>query len=282
MGSVKKNEIKIDLAHPRPGHRFSAACSLRAVHPEVRLLGWEVGSYALLLTMGLAVGLAVALERGRRDGWRARDVLLPALAAELGGLMGAPLWSATFERWPLMGSFDWAALGSGSGLSIVGGLVLGGLGAWVVARRLGVGLVPWMDVAVPGAAAGIAFGRLGCFLNGCCYGRPTLFPIAVVFESFETSARPIGVPLHPTQLYSAAGLLLLAVVLWHLPSRPVGWRAGWFFVGYAVLRTSVELLRADYRGHTLGLPTTAVAAVGLGLIGAVLLTHAKWRGRAVA
>jgi phosphatidylglycerol---prolipoprotein diacylglyceryl transferase len=282
MGSVKKKIKKFDLPRGESRHGVREACSFPAVHPEVRLFGWEVGSYALLLTMGLAVGLVVALERGRRDGWRARDVLLPAVAAELGGLMGAPLWSATFERWPLMGSFEWGALGGGGGLSIVGGLALGVFGAWVASRRLGVGVVPWMDVAVPGAAAGIAFGRLGCFLTGCCYGRPTLFPVAVVFESFETSARPIGVPLHPTQLYSAAGLLLLSVALWHVPSRPVGWRAGWFFVGYAVLRTSVELLRADYRGHTLGLPTTAVAAVGLGLIGAVLLTHAKWRGRAVA
>ncbi|MFW6051073.1 MAG: prolipoprotein diacylglyceryl transferase [Myxococcota bacterium] len=248
------------------------------MHPVAQLLWWQVPTYGLLALMGLVAGLVVAHERGRRDGWAWRDVVVPGLAAEAGGVIGAPLWSAVVEQWALVGAFQWQALVGRGGLSIVGGLSLGAFAGWVAVRWRGMPFVRWLDVAAPGAAIGVAFGRLGCFFNGCCYGRPTLFPVAVVFEHSETAARPLGVPLHPTQLYAAAGLLLLAVVLWHVRAHPPGRRAGWFLVGYAVLRVGVETLRADYRGYVFDLPATAVAASVIGLVGVALVLS----GRAAA
>ena len=119
-----------------------------------------------------------------------------------------------------------------------------------------------------------AFGRLGCFLAGCCYGRPTTLPWGVVFRD-ERSMVPrelLGVPLHPTQLYEALGILAICVVLWRIllateegRVKP-GLVVAGHFAGYGVLRFLTEFVRAD------GLPLagwfTQEQAYGLALIAA--------------
>jgi phosphatidylglycerol:prolipoprotein diacylglycerol transferase len=71
------------------------------------------------------------------------------------------------------------------------------------------------DVGAPVLAIGAAFGRVGCFLAGCCYGQPTSCPLGVCFISRTVPAALRDLPLHPTQLYESAGLLLIfALLLW--------------------------------------------------------------------
>jgi phosphatidylglycerol:prolipoprotein diacylglycerol transferase len=163
------------------------------------------------------------------------------------------------------------------GLTFYGGLLLalpGGL--WYVRRkRLDTGRVA--DIAAPCIMLGLALGRVGCFFNGCCYGVATDGPLGVQFPGHPG-------PVHPTQLYEAAGALLLAAALY----AGVRWRGrgrgavlGWMLVGYGVLRTVIEIFRDDPRGSIGPLSTSQIISIPLIALGVVVIAR-SWRPRASA
>jgi phosphatidylglycerol---prolipoprotein diacylglyceryl transferase len=124
-------------------------------------------------------------------------------------------------------------------------------GFWY-ARKKQLGLWRVADLCSPVVAFGLFFGRIGCFLNGCCYGEPTTLPWAVHFP--HVSGR-----VHPTQLYEAIGALgIFALLTWVV--RPRKQRHGdvfaWFLVLYGVLRFLLEFVRDDDRGGFAGLSTS--------------------------
>ncbi len=102
-------------------------------------------------------------------------------------------------------------------------------------------------------------------------------PVALVFDDFDSAARPLGVPLHATQLYATLGGLLIAFAVSRLSLRRPGLRVGAFFVLYGAMRLAIEPLRADYRGTVAGVPTTALGAVAIALAGAGLISTARLR-----
>jgi phosphatidylglycerol:prolipoprotein diacylglycerol transferase len=123
------------------------------------------------------------------------------------------------------------------GMSFHGG-VLGVVCALALyARRLGISLLELTDFAAPLVPIGLGAGRVGNFINGELWGKPTGVPWAVVVD---------GIPRHPSQLYEAIGEgLLLFIVLWVFSSRPRPRMAvtGLFLLGYAVARSAVEFVR---------------------------------------
>jgi phosphatidylglycerol:prolipoprotein diacylglycerol transferase len=165
------------------------------------------------------------------------------------------------------------------GLTFYGGLLLaipGGI--WFVRRRrLDMGRVA--DIAAPCIMLGLMFGRLGCFFNGCCYGVPTASFVGVHFPGH------LG-PVHPTQLYEAAGASLLAVALYvTLRLRAATGRAGhgelfgWMLVGYGILRSVLEIYRADPRGGLGSLSTSQIISIPLIVIGAVVIARSRRAAR---
>lgn len=235
--------------------------------PHVDVWGASISTYLATLVLALGAGTVVAVERGRRDGLAGRPLAIVAAAASLAGVAGSRVWSLVLERWVLLGEIDGDGLLAGSGFGLIGGLIAGAAAACGTARLVGLPLADMASALSPGVATGIAVGRLGCLLAGCCFGKPTLFPIALVFEDWDTTARPVGVPLHATQLYETAGAGMLAVGLWFAGRNH---RLGLLLVGYGVLRSLVEPLRADYRGTVAGVPTTQAAAFCVILIGCLL------------
>ncbi|MCX5788082.1 MAG: prolipoprotein diacylglyceryl transferase [Elusimicrobia bacterium] len=129
--------------------------------------------------------------------------------------------------------------------------------AW--ARHDGIPMLSTADYFGAVAPIGHAIGRLGCLGAGCCYGAPTRLPWGLRFTRTDSLVPDYyrGVPLHPTQLYEAAGNVLIAALLWRLIQRKEagGLKAGVVFfsyiVLYAALRFAVECLRADDRGGVL-------------------------------
>ena len=107
----------------------------------------------------------------------------------------------------------------------------------------------------PSIALGQVFGRLGCLAAGCCFGRPTTLPWAVRFTHPEALA-PLGVPLHPTQLYEALAALFIFLLL--LSLRRIDFFTGQILTAYLFLsgwaRLLIEFCRGDYRGNLIGGP----------------------------
>ena len=138
------------------------------------------------------------------------------------------------------------------GLAYYGGFLLAvPVGLWYAwRRRLGV----WRtaDLTAPFIALGLFFGRMGCFLNGCCHGAECDLPWAVTFPGR-------GAPVHPTQLYEAAAALAIAAVL-YVVVRPKKRAHGQVFAALLVLygaaRFALEFVRADDRGIAFGLSTS--------------------------
>jgi phosphatidylglycerol:prolipoprotein diacylglycerol transferase len=222
-----------------------------------------------MVAVGALVGLWLFRREVRRSG-------LPETAVDagviglLGGMAGAKLlW--LFEH--LGEEPVTELLLSRGGMSWFGGFAGGVLaGLWFMNRKR----LPKMAVlaaATPGLAIGHAIGRIGCFLVGDDYGRPTTLPWAVAFPE---GLPPTTVPVHPTQLYEAAALIPLALLLlrWRRRGRADRVVLGAYLVLAGALRFAVEFIRVNER--VVGIFSVAhLASLAAIITGAALLL---WRG----
>ncbi len=135
------------------------------------------------------------------------------------------------------------------------------------------------DVLAPSIALGSVFGRVGCLLNGCCYGRPTDVPWAITFtnpQAHELSGTPLGVALHPTEIYDALlnfGLYLFLAWLFRRKKFD-GQVFATYLLCYAVTRSIVEYFRGDYTDlhYHLGLTPAQWISVPIFVAGLALAT----------
>lgn len=223
-----------------------------------RIGDFEVTSFGVMVAIGALVGLWVFRRELARSGLpeSATDA---AVGGVLGGLAGAKLlW--TFEHAgeaPLM-----SLVLSRGGMSWFGGLI-GGLavGLWVMWRRR-LPIVATLAAATPALAVGHAIGRIGCFLVGDDYGRPSDLPWAVAFPQ---GLPPTDVPVHPTQLYEMAALAIVAwaLVRWRRRGVPDAVVLGRYLVLAGTIRFAIEFIRVNVR--VLG-PLTVAHLVSLALV----------------
>ena len=161
------------------------------------------------------------------------------------------------------------------GLVWYGGFLGGVFAGWLYIRSKRLVFLRVLDQFIPFLALGHALGRLGCFLNGCCYGKPTDAWCGVTFVG--QSERVL-----PTQLFEAAGLVLLFGLLRRLQQprylgRP-GWLFGLYLGSYAVLRFFVEFLRGDQPIWWRGLTLPQLMSLVMWLAGCALLVRAMQKG----
>ena len=207
----------------------------------------------------LSVGAAAVavflsgLRNARRSGADPETVWAVWPWGVLGGVLGARLYYllAVGDAPPLLALSSWSGLNVLRGTSIQGAVIGGALLVVLVMRRRREPVLPLLDAFAPGAALAHGFTRLGCFAAGCCWGRPTDLPWAVVFPH-PASAAPRGVPLHPAQLYEVVLDALLAL---HIQRRLAAGGASpgdafWRYAGgYSLIRLLVQFLRDDDAGH---------------------------------
>jgi phosphatidylglycerol:prolipoprotein diacylglycerol transferase len=229
------------------------------MYPVIFRIGsFEVTSFGVLVAVGALVGIWLFGRELERSGL-ARDTVDAAIAGLLGGLVGAKvLWTAEF-----LGDQPAAdLLFSRGGLSWFGGLI-GGLGAglWMLRRRHAP-IVPALAAATPALAIGHAIGRVGCFLVGDDYGRPSSLPWAVAFPQ---GLPPTDVPVHPTQLYEAVALAGIAAALlrWRRAGVADADVLGRYFVLAGSTRFAIEFIRVN--APVLG-PFTLAQTISCGLV----------------
>jgi phosphatidylglycerol:prolipoprotein diacylglycerol transferase len=163
------------------------------------------------------------------------------------------------------------------GLVYYGGFIAVIIFVYVYAKRKKMLLLKLGDFFVPALALGHALGRIGCFFAGCCYGKESSLPWAVVFIN-EHSLSVRGKPLHPTQLYEAFANFLLFVFL-HFYSKnkhKLGVSFAVYIIGYAVLRFVIEFFRSDYRGtQYFGFSVSQIISVFLFASGVFIICRKK-------
>jgi len=221
-----------------------------------------VYTYGVLLAAAYLLGLKLAMVRAKKAGLDDARVLDLGIYIIIAALIGAKLLLLvtdfrTFRADPA----ELLTLVRSGGV-FYGGLILAvAVALWYI-RRAGLPLWTTCDMFAPGIALGHVVGRFGCFFAGCCYGRPTTEPWGITFtDPFAASnvGTPLGIPLHPTQLYEAGAELLILIVLLttERKSRPYPGRTFWLYMLlYAISRFIIEFYRGDERG-TVGIFSTS-------------------------
>ena len=221
----------------------------------------------MLVAIGAIVGLWLFERELRRAGLPA-GAIDAGFAGVIGGLAGAKLLWVTEHA----GEAPMAQLLlSRGGMSWFGGFAGGVVAGLVLMRRDRLPITAVLAAATPGLAVGHAIGRIGCFLVGDDYGRPSDLPWAVAFPE---GLPPTTIPVHPTQLYEAAALIPIAWLLlrWRRQGRPDRSVLGAYFVMAGTLRFAIEFLRVNTR--VLGPLTVAhLASAGVALVGLALLAR---------
>jgi phosphatidylglycerol:prolipoprotein diacylglycerol transferase len=236
------------------------------MYPVVFRVGsFEVTSFGVMVAAAALLGIWLFGRELARSGLP-ETATNAAVAGVIGGFLGAKLlWAIEFS-----GTADFSSLFfSRGGFSWFGGLIGGvGTGLWSL-RRQGVPLIRALSAATPALAAGHATGRIGCFLVGDDYGRPSDLPWAVAFPE---GLPPTFVPVHPTQLYEAAalGVLAWALIAWRRRGVDDLSVLGRYLVAAGSIRFAIEFIRINLR---LVGPFTLAHLIAFALIaaGALLL-----------
>src|SRR5450759_5658369 len=203
--------------------------------------GLTVYSYGVFLAIGFIAATLLARYRFSQQ-YKNPDIILDfVLAAVVGGIIGARLFYV-FGHWSeFSGHLNKVFSVNMSGLVFYGGLVFGLGLTLVVGRWKKVKFWTTMDLAGLCLPLALAFGRVGCLLNGCCYGKPTGLPWGI---TYPVASGIVGAR-QPTQIYELLlDLALFAFIWWKKDSFARAGTAFWLFaLGYGVIRFSMEFLR---------------------------------------
>ena len=238
------------------------------MHPVLLRIGtFEITSFGAMVAIGALVGLWILRRELHRSKLPA-DALDAAVAGLVGGLTGAKLlWVGEhFGEEPVLD-----LLLSRGGMSWFGGFIGGVLAGLSVMQWKRLPKIAVLAAATPALAFGHLIGRIGCFLVGDDYGKPSDLPWAVAFPQ---GLPPTTVPVHPTQLYEALGLGVLGWMLLRWRRRGVDDVVvlGRYLVAAGALRFGIEFIRVDVRvfwGLSVAhLASLAVIAVGIGMLAA--------------
>jgi len=230
--------------------------------------------YGIFVASGFMAGLWTASRRALRDHIHPETIFDLGPWLLIGTILGArtlyvvSYWNESFANEPISEIF----MVQHGGLVFYGGLIGASLACILFAWRKQLPLWRLADILAPSIALGYFFGRWGCLMNGCCYGRPTTMPWGIQFpKGHETYPNFV----HPTQIYDSLLNLGLYVFLAWLYRRKKfdGQVFAVYLICYAICRSFVEIFRGDYtQVHYLG-PLTPAQLVSIGIIatGVILL-----------
>ncbi len=217
--------------------------------------GFSLPTYGLLVSLGVLAGLFVIFKVARQQGLDPDQMWNLGALVILAGIVGAKVLLIV-EDWGYYAAhpsqmFSLSVLQSGGVFS--GGLVAAIAVAFWYVRRNHLPFLRTCDVFAPGLALGHAFGRTGCFAAGCCYGKPTTEPWGVTFTSplaHQWVGTPLGVRLHPTELYEMVVEIINFLVLYWLVRHKKfeGQVIGLYMVLYGIARYFIEFFRGDLSG----------------------------------
>jgi len=247
--------------------------------PKLITIGkFFIPTYGTLVALGFLLGLWITTRLARRAKLPIEPVTNLAIYCALAGLVGAKLFMILFDfRDYLDGTRRLFSLDTLQAAGVYqGGFLLALATAILYMRRNRLPGFETCDVFAPGVALGQAIGRLGCFAAGCCWGTECTRPWAITFqnvEAHELTNVPLGIPLHPAQLYEVfADALNFAILYWMVrrPHRP-GAIIAWYLILYSSARFVIEFYRYHEQGLHFGLSLTqwislGTLAAGLGLL----------------
>src|SRR4030042_1212674 len=202
--------------------------------------------WGVMVVLAVATVCLMTLFRSLRAGFSSDDMYLFLTCAVVGGIIGARLVHV-IDYWDLyqqdlLGAFRVWEGGMGAHGAIFGAIV----GGWIyaVVRKLPLGQL--CNLAALGAALALSIARIGCTINGCCYGAPTSLPWGIVYTHPDRMA-PLGIAVHPTQIYEMLWCLVIFAVLWRLRFKLIrSWTLALLFLSmYSFGRIFIFIFREN-------------------------------------
>lgn len=263
------------------------------MYPELFHIGsFPINTYGVFLALAFLCAILIAVKLAARDGLPQQKIYDLSLWMLLSSLVGSKILmlftEPEYRNNPLqLLSLDFLR----SGGVFYGGLIGAVLTGYFLMKRYN---LPWWqtaDACAPAIAIGNFFGRQGCFAAGCCWGKPTSLPWGVKFSELghEVTGVPIGVHLHPTQLYeSFAMLIVFGFLLWlHKHKRFSGQVILVYALLYSAIRFAIEFVRDDPRGDIFGittltgLSTSQLISLAVGISALVMFVVRRRRANSV-
>lgn len=228
-----------------------------------------VYGYGFMIAMGVLAAWFVAEQRARKLHLAYEHVFYLVVWCAIGGFASAKIlfW---ITNWKEFLQNPGEIIGS-EGFVVYGGIIGGILVGWLYCRIKKLKFLTYFDLMMPSIALAQGFGRIGCLLAGCCYGKETSGPLAITFT--DSAFAPNNVPLIPTQIYSSildfAHFFLLLYVAKH--KKADGQVAGCYLICYSIGRFVIEMFRGDIERGNVGIFSTSqfisifILIIGIGL-----------------
>ena len=242
----------------------------------IQIGSFYLPTYGILVAAAFLAALAIAGKLGRMQGLGKDAIMNLGIYCALAGIVGAKIFMIVLDPYYRKNPAQIFTLSTLQSAGIwYGGFILALVFAFFYMRSQNLPFLKTCDVFAPGLAIGHAIGRLGCFAAGCCYGKPTSLPWAVTYTNPDANGAPLGVPLHPTQIYEAVIESIICVVLYQLATRrhKDGSIIAFYLILSGIARFCVEFLRAHDEANPLGGSLTleqwislAVCLMGFGLL----------------
>lgn len=226
------------------------------------VFGKNIYSYGTMIAVGIIAAILLLQRRVKQRGYDDDSVSNMAIITIIAGILGGKLFFIFTELKHIKEDPSILSLKDmGSGFVIYGAVIVGALAIYLYCKKKKWSVLDVLDMIVPTVALAQGFGRIGCFLAGCCYGKATSLPIGVEFKNSPYA--PAGVFRHPTQLYSSAFDFALAFFLiWYdKKNKKQGRTFAMYFIIYSVGRFIVEFLRDDPRGSVGVLSTSQFISI---------------------
>ncbi len=249
------------------------------MHPVLFKFGeFAIHTYGFFVAMAVLAGIAIAKYEARRLGLDTEKVVDACFYVVVAAIIGSRLFYVLtnlefFKSEPMEVFKIW-----NGGLVFYGGFIAAALVLIVFLKIHHLPLGKMSDIAALSLPLGHAFGRIGCFFAGCCYGKLCHEPWAVTFTNPDSLA-PLYVPLHPTELYSSASNFLIFILIFFLRRfKKYDGQMFWVYIAcYGIARSTIEIFRGDFRGatmfntfsisQTIGISSAVIAIIMLIILG---------------
>lgn len=249
--------------------------------PTITIFGREIAMYGLCVLVGAVVGIAIAVSRSKMTNVPKEDILYASMLGMIGvGVGGKILYLITIidDLWKyreqLFSNADllWYVLQGG--FVFYGGLIGAFVAIFIYCNKYNINRGDMVLAILPSAPLIHAFGRIGCFCAGCCFGIPYDGPLSITFE--KSIVAPLGISLFPIQLVESGINLIIYIILEIVARKTKNVRtvAAIYMIGYGIMRFGLEYVRGDaFRGFVLGLSTSQWISIFMILMAIIMLTR---------
>ncbi|MCI5849653.1 MAG: prolipoprotein diacylglyceryl transferase [Lachnospiraceae bacterium] len=227
-----------------------------------------IHGYGLMIGIGIVLAFIAGTYLAKKKGIDADELFNLTTISVIGGFACAKVLFCIVE-WDSFVKNPLGTLGS-SGFVVYGGIIGGILLCALYCKMKKLPFWKYFDTVLPAVAIAQGFGRIGCFLAGCCYGRETDSFVGIAFHNSKFA--PNDVKLIPTQLFSSAGCFIMAAVLfaYSRKERKDARTGALYLIMYSIGRSVIEYFRNDYRGAIGILSTSQFISIFILIAGIIL------------